>query len=68
MNRCEKLLQARMEKIGLFYIIKRWKGMSRKKAVIEISETFGVGIHTVTNDLKKYKSCSIDATKINNLN
>lgn len=68
MNRCEKLLSARMTKVGLFYILKRWRGQSRKRAVIEISQALGVGIHTVNNDLKKYKSRSIDATKINNMN
>lgn len=54
MERSDRLLKKRVRKIGMFFEIKKQRGLPSKVAVIEIAEALSIGPHTVNNDLAKY--------------
>ena len=55
MNRNKKLISKRVKQIGLFFEIKKARGLSSKRAIIEISQALGVSISVTTKDLGKYR-------------
>jgi len=55
MKRDKDLLEKRINNIGFFFQIKKNSGISSKRAIIELSEIYGVCKKTVTNDLVKFK-------------
>lgn len=55
MKRDHKLLKKRAKRIGIFFWLKKHQGLSSKRAIIDISQIMGVSIHTVNNDLTKYR-------------
>mgnify|MGYP003646037154 CR=1 FL=1 len=55
MNRNKKLLSKRVKQSGLFFEIKKARGLSSKRAIIEISQALGVSVSVTTKDLVKYR-------------
>ena len=54
MKRDPKLLEKRIKKVGMFFEIKKSKGIPSKVAVIEIAEALSLSKHTVNRHLTKY--------------
>lgn len=66
MKRNKKLLHKRMKLVGAIFELKRDKfNKSSKCARIEIAQLFGLHLHTINNDLTKYKKSLTNYTKKN---